>query len=100
MAAEHGLYAQVVKLRQKDLKYNAANKNKNESKFKFQAQSARSQHWFDINFDWLEFNFSTHEPDFYKKLFQINEKNKIQIRLKFLKFQSEIQNVWKNKVSQ
>ena len=35
MAAEQGLYAQVVKIRQKDLKFIAANKNKNESKFKF-----------------------------------------------------------------
>ena len=43
MALEQGLYTQVVKLRLKDLKFIAANKNKNEAKFKFQGLSARSQ---------------------------------------------------------
>ena len=42
------------------------NKNKNESKFKFQGLSARSQSWFDIEFDLIEVNYSTLEPDFYK----------------------------------
>ena len=41
MSMEQGLYAQVVKLRWKDLKFIAANKKKNEAKFKFQGQSAR-----------------------------------------------------------
>ena len=54
MAMEQGLYAQVVKLCRKDLKFIVANKNKNEAKFKFQGQSARSQHWFDLDFDWIE----------------------------------------------
>ena len=45
-------------------------KNKNEAKFKFQGQSARSQRWFDLELDWIEVNFSTREPGFYKKLFQ------------------------------
>ena len=67
---EQGLYAQVVKIRQNDLKFVAANKNKNEAKFKFQGQSTRSQRWFDLEFYWIEVNFSTREPDFYKKLFQ------------------------------
>ena len=67
---EQGLYVQVVKLRQKYLKFMAANKNKNEAKFKFQGQSARSLRWFDLEFDCIEVNFSTREPDFYKKLFQ------------------------------
>ena len=35
MAMEQGLYAQLVKLRRKDMKLIAANKNKNEAKFKF-----------------------------------------------------------------
>ena len=70
---EQVLYAQVVKLRQKDLKFIAENTNKNEAKFKFQGQSARSQRWFDIKFDWIEVNFSTCEPAFYKKLFQIHD---------------------------
>ena len=46
------------------------NKNKNEATFKFQGQSARSQRWFDLEFDWIEVIFSTREPDLYKKLSQ------------------------------
>ena len=48
---EQEIYAKLVKLRQKYLKVIAANKNKNEAKFKFQGQSARSQRWFDLEFD-------------------------------------------------
>ena len=48
MAMEQGLYAQVVKLRRKDLKFIAENKNKNEAKFKFQGQSTKSQRYFFI----------------------------------------------------
>ena len=58
MSMEQVLYSQVVKLRQNDLEFIAANKNKNEAKFKFQGQSARSQRWFDLDFDWIEVNFS------------------------------------------
>ena len=39
MAMAQSLYAQVVKLRRKDLKFVATDKNKNEAKFKFQGQS-------------------------------------------------------------
>ena len=67
---EQILYAQVVKLRRKDLKFVAANKNKNEAKFKFQGQSARSQRWFDLDFDQIEVNFRTLDNDLYRKLFQ------------------------------
>ena len=70
MAMEQVLYAHVVKLRRKDLKIVAADKNKNEAKFKFQGLSARSQRWFDLDFDLIELNVSTREPDFYKKLFK------------------------------
>ena len=49
------------------------NKNKNEAKFKFQGQSARSQRCFDLDFDWIEVNFSTCEPDSYKKSFQFHD---------------------------
>ena len=70
METEQGLYAQVVKLRWKDLKLIAANKNKNEATFKFQGLSARSQRCFDIEFDWIEVDFSTCEPNFYKMFFQ------------------------------
>ena len=48
-------------------------KNKNESKFKFQGQSGRSRLWFDLDLDWININFSTREPDFYKKLFQSHD---------------------------
>ena len=48
---KQGLYAQVVKLRRKDLILIAENKNKNDAKFKFQGLSARSQRWFDFDFD-------------------------------------------------
>ena len=54
MVTEQGLYAQVVILRQKYLKFISANKNKNEAKFKFQGQSSRSQRWFHLDFDWIE----------------------------------------------
>ena len=40
MATEEGLYAQVVKLNRKALKFIAENRNKNEAKFKFQGQYA------------------------------------------------------------
>ena len=73
MAMGKVLYAQVVMISRKDLKSIAANKNKNEAKFKFQGQYARSQRWFDIDFDWIEVNFSTREPDFYKKIFQSHD---------------------------
>ena len=36
----------------------------------FSNVSARSHIWFDLDFDWIGVNFSTREPDFYKKLFQ------------------------------
>ena len=70
---EQSLYAQVIKFRRKDLKFDAADKNKNEPKFKFQGQSGRSRLWFDIDLDWININFSTREPDFYKKLFQSHD---------------------------
>ena len=67
---EQGLYAQVVMFLQKYLKITEANKNTNEAKLKFQGQSARSQHWFDLDFGWIEENFSIREPYLYKKIFQ------------------------------
>ena len=51
MAMEQSLYAQVVKLCRKDLKFVATDRNKKEAKFKFQSQSARSQLWFDLDLD-------------------------------------------------
>ena len=66
---EQGLYAQVFKDKLKDLKFIAANKNKSEAKFKFQVPSARSQRWFDIEFDFIEVNFSPRDTDLYKETF-------------------------------
>ena len=70
---EQSLYAQVVKLRRKDLIFVATDKNKNEAKFNFQGQSARSQLQFDLYLDWIDINFSTREPDFYEKIFQSHD---------------------------
>ena len=66
---EQSLYAQVIKFWRKYLKFDVADKNKNESKFNFQGQSGRSRLWFDLDLDWIDKNFSTHEPDFYKETF-------------------------------
>ena len=76
------LYAQVVKLRRKDLLFVALDQNKTESKFKFQGQSARSQLYFDLDLDWIDINFSTREPDFCKKLFQIHDNKQDDITFK------------------
>ena len=43
----------------------AVDKNKNQAKFKFQGQFTRSKSWFDLEFDLIEVDFSTHEPDLY-----------------------------------
>ena len=82
MATEQSLYAQVVKLRRKDLLFVVADKTKTESKFKFQGQSARSKLWFDLDLDWIDINFSTREPDFYKKLFQSHDDKQDDITFK------------------
>ena len=42
-------------------------------KFKFHGQSGRSRLWLDLDLDWIDINFSTREPDFYKKLFQSHD---------------------------
>ena len=57
----------MIILHQKYLKLVAANKIKNETKFKFQGQSAISQRWFGLDFDWIEVKFSTRETDLLKK---------------------------------
>ena len=51
MEMKQRLYAQVIMICRKDLKFFATNKNKIEAKFKFQGQSARSQRWFDLDLD-------------------------------------------------
>ena len=87
MAVEQVLYAQVVKLRRNDLKFIAANRNKNEAKFNFQGISAIPQRWFDLYFDWIEVNFSTRKPDFYKENFKRHDDIQDKIHLKAFKFQ-------------
>ena len=42
------------------------------NKYNFQGQSARSIRWFDLDHECLEGNFSTREPDFYKKTLSKN----------------------------
>ena len=44
--------------------------NENKDKFKFQSNCAGSKHCLDLDFGCVEETFSTHEPDFYKKIFQ------------------------------
>ena len=94
MATEQGLYAQVVKLRRKYLKLITENKNKNQVKFKFQGLSARSQRWFDLDFDWFKVNFSTRRPDLYNIFFKDMTIHKIQILSKCFRFQWEMKNMW------
>ena len=67
---EQGLYSQVDMFSRKYLKITEANKNTNKAKLKFQGQSARTQCCFDLDFEWIEENFSTREPELYKKIFQ------------------------------
>ena len=70
---EQSLYAQVIKLRLKELQFVAAYNNKSEAKFKFQSQSTISQLRFDLDLYWIDINFSTHEPVFYMKIFQSHD---------------------------
>ena len=54
------------------MKIVATDYNKSEAKFKFHGQSARSQLWLDLDLDCIEINFSSREPNLYKKCFQIH----------------------------
>ena len=87
MEMEQGLHVKVVKLRRKDLKFVATDRNTNEAKFKFQGLSERSQRWFDIDLDWIEVIFSSCEPDFYKKLLKAMKIHNIIIHSDSFKFQ-------------
>ena len=68
MAIEQCLYAQVVMIHRKDPD-NKKEKEKTKT-YDFQGKSARSTRWFDLDHEWLEENFRTREPDFYKKVYQ------------------------------
>ena len=47
----------------------------------------------DLDLDWIEINFSSREPDFYKKPFQSHDDTQDDNTLKKFKFQLEMQNV-------
>ena len=83
-------------LHRKGLEITEANKNKNKAKFKFQGQSARTQRWFDLDFDWIEEMFITRETELYRKIFQMHDKTQDTNTFKCLKPQSKIQHMWKN----
>ena len=65
---------------------NSRKQGENEAKFKFQGEYARSQRWFDLDLDWIEVNFSTSEPDLYKKFFRDMTIHKIRTNLNQLNF--------------
>ena len=73
MAVEQVLYAQAVNILRNGLELIAVNKNKNEAQFKFQGQSETSQRCFDLDFDWTEVSFITHEHDSIKKCVQSHD---------------------------
>ena len=53
----------------------------------FKVNLAISQRWFDLDFDWIEINVSTCEPDFYKIFFKAMKIHKIKTHLNYFKFQ-------------
>ena len=80
---EQRLYAQVVMLIQKDFKFTAENKNRNEAKFKFQGQSAISQRWFGLEFDWIGLMLAHVNLISMRNFFGAMKMHKIKIHLKF-----------------
>ena len=38
--------------------------------YNFQRKSARTKHWFELDHEQLKDNIMTHEPDYYRKLYQ------------------------------
>ena len=41
-----------------------------QKKYIFQGHQAKSRHLFNLDHEWLKENVRTHEPDFYRKLYQ------------------------------
>ena len=68
---EESSYAQVVRIRRKKWCRRKIRKTP-KRKYLFQGKSLISKHWFDLYIEWIEGNFSTRKPQFYKRLFQIN----------------------------
>ena len=62
---EQGLYAQVVVIFQRETDDKQEKYKTN--KYNFQGQSEGSIFWFNLDHEWLEENFRTHELDFYIK---------------------------------
>ena len=88
---KQSLYAQVDKVRRKDLLFVAADKNKTEAKFKFQGQSARSQLWFDLDLDWIDKILALVNLISIRNYFKVMTISKTKIRSKHFKFQLEMQ---------
>ena len=67
-------------------------------KFKFQGYPARSQRWFDLNFDWIGESFSTRAPDLYEKFFQRHDETqyKTTFLLLLLLSWSLVRELWPN----
>ena len=75
IACEESVYAQVVRICRKNMIENKYTGKKTKRKYLFQGQSAKSKYCFDIDIEWVEGNFSTREPQFYKRLFQTKIKD-------------------------
>ena len=56
----------------------------------FQGQPSRSDNWLYLDLDWIEDNFTTREPELYKRIFKRNIEGKNGIELP--KFSSVIGN--------
>ena len=69
---EEILYAQVARIRHKSIDQKKNTGEKPKIIYLFQGRSSRSKHWFDLDIKWIVDNFSTREPQFYKRLFQTN----------------------------
>ena len=85
MAMEQGLYAQVVMIgrRESDDK----KEQENTKKYNLQVKPARSRCWFDLDHEWLEENFRTHEADFYGKMYQNKFRGDDTNHIKYLEYQ-------------
>ena len=40
------------------------NSSKKETRYSFEGHSSRSQHWFDLDINWIETKFNKMEPGF------------------------------------
>ena len=60
------MYENLVIIFQKE----SDNKKENTKKYNLQGESAISIRWFNLDPEWSEENFTTHEPDFYEIMYQ------------------------------